>query len=528
MIDKHCSVNILCSMEAGYTPEQDTFMHMSMCEQSKNESHNFHHELQPHSIAVLCSCLQIIIPTSSCPNGQLKHGDKCCRPVLHCPTGSYVKTCKRNGNCDECLPCPSGTENPFITSSFDVKKCYKNDCPTGSFRTSKDKCECAFHDGYIETEDKMFCQKINRGCQPGQELTDQGRCETCADDHYKYWNGHGYCVKQIEIRLSKIPGNHTIPTTCLGFNDTCSHQSRKKLSSFLYQSFMSIDTNTHNHILAKMKAPASIIFIVYLFYQVSRVSGVCPEGQLEHGDKCCKPVTHCPSGSYVKTCERNGNCDKCLSCPYGTVNPFITSSFDVKNCYKSDCPKGSFRTSEDKCECAFHIGYIETEDKMSCRQINRQKIDRGCQPGLELNFRGGCETCADDHYKYWFGHGYCVKQMDCSKIRLSKIPGNHTIPATCLGFNDTCPQKSEETSLEITTNKLDKNPTNYSGNRLRLHSSYLCTLYNYRHTICLHCKNKTSKPQETKAKQQQQQQQLQENWSRKQCIWKRIGPELLN
>ncbi|XP_029651560.2 uncharacterized protein LOC115224785 isoform X2 [Octopus sinensis] len=188
--------------------------------------------------------------------------------------------------------------------------------------------------------------------------------------------------------------------------------------------------------IAKMKAPASIVFIVYLFYQVSRVSGVCPEGQLEHGDKCCKPVTHCPSGSYVKTCERNGSCDKCLPCPSGTGNLFITSSFDVKRCHKDNCPTGSFRTSEDKCECAFHDGYIETEDKMFC-----QKIDRVCQPGLELNFRGRCETCADDHYKYWNGHGYCVKQMDCSKIRLSKIPGNHTIPATCLGFNDTCSQE---------------------------------------------------------------------------------------
>ncbi|XP_036369689.1 uncharacterized protein LOC115224785 isoform X4 [Octopus sinensis] len=188
-----------------------------------------------------------------------------------------------------------------------------------------------------------------------------------------------------------------------------------------------------------MKAPASIVFIVYLFYQVSRVSGVCPEGQLEHGDKCCKPVTHCPSGSYVKTCERNGSCDKCLPCPSGTGNLFITSSFDVKRCHKDNCPTGSFRTSEDKCECAFHDGYIETEDKMFC-----QKIDRVCQPGLELNFRGRCETCADDHYKYWNGHGYCVKQMDCSKIRLSKIPGNHTIPATCLGFNDTCSLKAEE------------------------------------------------------------------------------------
>ncbi|XP_052834200.1 uncharacterized protein LOC106875873, partial [Octopus bimaculoides] len=166
---------------------------------------------------------------------------------------------------------------------------------------------------------------------------------------------------------------------------------------------------------------------------ISRVLSDCPKGQLKHGDKCCKPVLHCPSGSYVKTCELNDNCDECLPCPPETENPFITSSSDVKKCYKNDCLTGFFRTSEVECQCAFHAGYIVTEDKKSC-----QKIDHGCQPGLELNFRGRCETCADDHYKYWIGHGYCIKHFDCFKIQHSIIPGNHIIPATCLDFNDTC------------------------------------------------------------------------------------------
>ncbi|XP_029651410.1 uncharacterized protein LOC115224693 [Octopus sinensis] len=173
-------------------------------------------------------CLQIITPASSCPRGQLKRGDKCCRPVLHCPAGSYVKTCERNGNCDECLPCPSGTENPFITSSFDVKKCYKNDCPTDSFRISETKCKCALHLGHTG-KDPHFCQ-VNRGnCQPGQELTNRGKCEDCENNHYKYWFGKGYCIRDVDCTLVGLPteaGNVTTPSICPDLEDKCSPKTR--------------------------------------------------------------------------------------------------------------------------------------------------------------------------------------------------------------------------------------------------------------------------------------------------------------
>ncbi|XP_029651510.1 uncharacterized protein LOC115224755 [Octopus sinensis] len=174
-------------------------------------------------------CLQIITATRDCPRGQLKHGDKCCRPVLHCPAGSYVKTCERNGNCDECLPCTRGTKNPFITSSFDVKKCYKNDCPTDAFRVSGIKCECALHDGYVG-ENSHFCQISPLECAKGKELTHEGKCEDCENNHYKYWVGKGYCIRDVDcsmIGLNKTAGNLATPTICLGLEDKCSPKERK-------------------------------------------------------------------------------------------------------------------------------------------------------------------------------------------------------------------------------------------------------------------------------------------------------------
>ena len=54
-----------------------------------------------------------------------------CFQFLFFNLGYYIKTCEREGAEDKCLKCPQGSHNPFNSSSFDIKKCYRKNCDIG-------------------------------------------------------------------------------------------------------------------------------------------------------------------------------------------------------------------------------------------------------------------------------------------------------------------------------------------------------------------------------------------------------------
>ncbi|XP_014787649.2 uncharacterized protein LOC106881697, partial [Octopus bimaculoides] len=111
-------------------------------------------------------------------------------------------------------------------------------CSLDSFRISETKCKCALHLGHTG-KDEHFCQVKRITCLKGQELTDRGKCEDCENNHYKYWAGPGYCIRDINcsmIGLPKNAGNLTTPTTCQDFEEKCSLDVSPIVSiSIIYQ-----------------------------------------------------------------------------------------------------------------------------------------------------------------------------------------------------------------------------------------------------------------------------------------------------
>lgn len=169
------------------------------------------------------------------------------------------------------------------------------------------------------------------------------------------------------------------------------------------------------------------ILLIFFATQIfSALATRCPEGQMEH-TFCCVPVWSCREGYYIKTCEREGAEDKCLKCPPGTDNPFNSSSFDLKKCYKKICKlSDSVSVSDNTCECDRSKGWFG-ENSLAC-----QLKYGGCPAGKELTQKGRCERCTNFHYKDWHGYGFCARHFDCSRLQMAEIKGNATHANKCV------------------------------------------------------------------------------------------------
>lgn len=175
-----------------------------------------------------------------------------------------------------------------------------------------------------------------------------------------------------------------------------------------------------------MNLTKAVLLLSLVTQIVSLSASKCPEGQIKH-KYCCLPVWNCKEGYYVKTCEREGAEDKCKKCPRGTQNPFNSSSFDIKKCYKSICKlDDSVAVADNHCECDRSKGWFG-KNHLAC-QLNYD----GCPAGKELTQRGICERCINFHYKDWHGNGFCKKHFNCSLLQMNEIKGNSSQGNKCI------------------------------------------------------------------------------------------------
>lgn len=157
------------------------------------------------TVFVFVQLITTIYCVGHCPSGLLWHQNvlQCCQPITYCGPGYEVQPCKVYGEFDTCERCREGLKNYFNTSSFDIKTCKLNKCPSDTTLDANGKCVCNLFNGYTGTNPKL-CFNEGRYCPKGKELQLNGKCTTCAFGFYKDWEGYGFCKKQINCKLLRL------------------------------------------------------------------------------------------------------------------------------------------------------------------------------------------------------------------------------------------------------------------------------------------------------------------------------------
>ncbi|XP_053379071.1 uncharacterized protein LOC123527071 isoform X3 [Mercenaria mercenaria] len=149
-----------------------------------------------------------------------------------------------------------------------------------------------------------------------------------------------------------------------------------------------------------------VFSITILQLSVDFICAACPQYQVPHTvdstTVCCKPVFNCTKDHEIVFCLQDGGTDRCIPCDGEAINPFVTSSVDMKRrvCFNQteshkDCPMHTFPITEPEfCE-HMHCS-CNTEDCRYGDPCGMCEKGTPCGVNEQMNAKtGACEPCGD-------------------------------------------------------------------------------------------------------------------------------------
>lgn len=159
------------------------------------------------------------------PNQKLRsiNGIDLCCYTVKCYPGQIFHFCTENNGYDTCQNCPTGfTHRDNInTADWDdtINPCIEiDDCKGYSdLAIINGICSCDRSKGYYGKDTNKCALDDNKCIKAGYELTVDGDCRACDDDHFKA--DHGYALCKEKTRCSNgqevdDPGSHVRDRKC--------------------------------------------------------------------------------------------------------------------------------------------------------------------------------------------------------------------------------------------------------------------------------------------------------------------------
>ncbi|XP_052082992.1 uncharacterized protein LOC127720440 isoform X2 [Mytilus californianus] len=172
-----------------------------------------------------CSCNSIALKQQDCQKDQVERLYRgrhiCCYPIK-CKPGQKFDFCRTNNGHDTCQNCPNGySHNDLIDTAkwfFRIDPCVPvEDCSDYSDLIQENgECVCDRTRGYYG-RDKHKCAADPKCKKAGFELSQDGHCLMCGEEHFKINYDYSLCINKTRCTNDQevdFKGSHMVDRTC--------------------------------------------------------------------------------------------------------------------------------------------------------------------------------------------------------------------------------------------------------------------------------------------------------------------------